>query len=184
MENSVAIGWMLPSFLSAGNHRVMVDVRAAEAGDEDFLFSVYASTRAEEMTRVNWSAEQQEAFLRMQFRAQSKFYVENYPGAEFQVITLNDQPIGRLYVHRRADEIRIMDIALLPDYRNLGIGSALLQSILEQGSNLGLPVTIHVEQFNPALHLYKRLGFQPKEDKGVYLLMQRSPASHEESGND
>ena len=77
-----------------------------------------------------------------------------------------------------------MDIALLPDYRNLGIGSALLQSILEQGSNLGLPVTIHVEQFNPALHLYKRLGFQPKEDKGVYLLMQRSPASHEESGND
>ena len=103
MENSVAIGWMLPSFLSAGSHRVMVDVRAAEAGDEDFLFSVYASTRAEEMTRVNWSTEQQEAFLRMQFRAQSKFYVENYPGAEFQVITLNDQPIGRLYVHRRAD---------------------------------------------------------------------------------
>ena len=184
MENSIAIDWMLPSFLSTNSTHVMVDVRAVEAGDEDFLFSVYASTRAEEMTRVNWSAEQQEAFLRMQFRAQSTYYFENYPGAEFQVITLNDRRIGRLYVHRRADEIRIMDIALLPDYRNLGIGSALLQNILEQGSDLGLPVTIHVEQFNPALHLYKRLGFQLQEDKGVYLLMQWSPVRPEESEHD
>lgn len=184
MENTVAIGWSLPSFLSAGSQRATVEVRAVEAGDEDFLYSVYASTRAEEMTRVDWSAEQQEAFLRMQFGAQSKFYVENYPGAVFQVITLNDQPIGRLYVHRRDKEIRIMDVALLPAYRNLGIGSALLQDILKQGQDLGLPVTIHVEQFNPALHLYERLGFQLKEDKGVYLLMQWSPARNEESGHD
>jgi len=158
-----------------------IDLRPVTAEDADFLYSVYASTRTEEMARVDWTTEQQEAFLRMQFRAQSQFYLENYVGAEFQVIMLNGQPIGRLYIHKRADEIRIMDIALLPDYRNSGIGSNLLHHILEQGKNLNLPVTIHVEQFNPAMRLYQRMGFRPKEDKGVYLLMEWSPVYSEET---
>jgi len=163
---------------------MMIDLRTVTEEDNDFLLSVYASTRADEMTRVDWNTEQKEAFLRMQFNAQSQFYIENYPGATFQVITLNDQPVGRLYIHRRENEIRIMDIALLPGYRNLGIGSALLQDILDQGKNLKLPVTIHVEQFNPALRLYKRMGFYPKEDKGVYLLMEWSPENKEQSNHD
>jgi len=161
-----------------------IDLRAVEMGDEDFLFSVYASTRIDEMARVDWNAEQQETFLRMQFNAQSQFYIESYPGAEFQVVTLNDQPIGRLYIHRREDEIRIMDIALLPDHRNLGIGSALIRDILEHGKNLNLPVTIHVEQFNPAMHLYQRMGFRQKEDKGVYVLMEWTSTNEEEPEHD
>jgi len=164
--------------------RMSIYLRPSNAADTDFLYSVYASTRAEEMARVDWTTEQQESFLRMQFRAQTQFYVENYPGAEFQVIMLNNQPIGRLYIHRRDNEIRIMDIALLPDHRNAGIGSTLLQEILEQGKNLHLPVTVHVEQFNPAMHLYQRMGFQPKEDKGVYLLMEWSPIRSEETRYD
>jgi ribosomal protein S18 acetylase RimI-like enzyme len=120
----------------------------------------------------------------MQFNAQSQFYIESYPGAEFQVVTLNDQPIGRLYIHRKEDEIRIMDIALLPDHRNLGIGSALIQDILEHGKNLNLPVTIYVEQFNPAMHLYQRIGFRKKEDKGMYVLMEWSSTNEEEPEHD
>ena len=96
------------------------------------------------------------------------------------MITQNSQPIGRLYIHKRENEIRIMDIALLPEFRGQRIGSTLLQDILEQGKNMNLPVTIHVEQFNPAMHLYQRMGFYPKEDKGVYLLMEWSPAHKEE----
>ena len=179
MENDVVIGWTLPIVLQENSSSMSIHLRAVAAGEENFLFSVYASTRADEMARVEWTAEQQEAFLRMQFRAQSQFYLENYVGAEFQVILLNDQPIGRLYIHRRDNEIRIMDIALLPEFRGQGIGSTLLQDILEQGKNLNLPVTIHVEQFNPALRLYQRLGFQPKEEKGVYLLMEWSPTNEE-----
>ncbi len=161
-----------------------IELRTVTEDDADFLYSVYASTRADEMARVDWNTEKKEAFLRMQFNAQSQFYIENYPGAEFQVITLKAQPVGRLYIHRREDEIRIIDIALLPEYRNLGIGSALLQDILEQGKNLNLPVTIHVEQFNPALRLYKRRGFRQKEDKGVYLLMEWSSENKEQSNHD
>ena len=181
MENRLVGGWMLFTASKESNSGMTIDLRAVEVADEDFLFSVYASTRAEEMARVDWTAEQQETFLRMQFRAQSQFYTENYPGAEFQVIMLNGQLIGRLYVHKRENEVRIMDIALLPEFRGQGIGSTLLQEILEQGKDLNLPVTIHVEQFNPAMHLYQRMGFRPKEDKGVYLLMEWSPTNKEQS---
>jgi len=175
------IGWMLPTLLGDDSSSMSIHLRVVDVADEDFLYSVYASTRADEMARVDWTAEQQEAFLRMQFRAQTQFYIENYPGAEFQVIVQNDQPIGRLYIHKRENEIRIMDIALRPAHRNSGIGSSLLRDILKQGKNLNLPVTIHVEQFNPALRLYQRMGFRPKEDKGVYLLMEWLPANNEET---
>ncbi|HKY53817.1 MAG TPA: GNAT family N-acetyltransferase [Anaerolineales bacterium] len=180
MEDRVTTDRILPILCLEGNQVMTIDLRAVTEEDTDFLYSVYASTRADEMARVDWNTEQQAAFLRMQFNAQTQFYIANYPGAEFQVITLNGQSVGRLSIHRRADEIRIMDIALLPEYRNLGIGSALLQDILEHGKNLNLRVTIHVEQFNPALRLYRRMGFYPKEDKGVYLLMEWSPTSKEE----
>ncbi|HZJ22730.1 MAG TPA: GNAT family N-acetyltransferase [Anaerolineales bacterium] len=184
MENGLTTGWMLFTVSREDNSSMTIDLRAVTEDDADFLYSVYASTRADEMARVDWNTEQQEAFLRMQFNAQTQFYIENYPGAEFHVITLNEQPIGRLYVHRKADEIRIMDISLLPDHRNLGVGSALLQDILEHGKNLNLPVSIHVEQFNPAMHLYKRMGFHPKEDKGVYVLMEWSSTNEEEPEHD
>lgn len=127
------------------------------------------------MALVDWTEEQIAAFLRMQFQAQSRFYVENYPGAEFQLILLDGQPVGRLYVHRRQDEIRIIDITILPEHRGQGIGSSLLNQILAEAANEHLPVTIHVERFNPAMRLYERLGFCFAEERGVYFLMKWSP---------
>ena len=72
-------------------------------------------------------------------------------------------------------EIRLVDIALLPEHRGGGVGSAILHEILAEGKAAGKPVTIHVERFNPALRLYERLGFVPIEERGPYLLMQRAP---------
>ncbi len=141
----------------------------------DFLYSLYASTRENEMALVNWTEAQKQAFLQMQFAAQHKSYTENYPGALLQMILWDGAPAGRLYVMRRAKGIHIIDIALLPAFRNRGIGTSLLQQILVEGAEKGLPVTIHVERFNPALNLYTRLGFHPIEDKGVYLLMEWTP---------
>jgi ribosomal protein S18 acetylase RimI-like enzyme len=143
--------------------------------DRDLLYRIYASTRAEELAQVAWDEAQKAAFLQMQFDAQHSYYHENYPNAQFQVIMLNGAPAGRLYLDRRAREIRIVDIALLPEYRNRGIGSALLHEIVAEGQHAGLPVTIHVECFNPALRLYERLGFRKVEDKGVYYFMEKPP---------
>jgi GNAT superfamily N-acetyltransferase len=143
--------------------------------DRDVLRRIYASTRAEELAQVDWPDAQKDAFLTMQFDAQHAYYQENYPHAAFDLILLDDQPIGRLYLDQWDDQIRIVDIALLPEQRGQGIGTALLRAILDQGRQLALPVTIHVERFNPALRLYDRLGFRTIEDKGVYLLMEWSP---------
>ncbi len=150
-------------------------LRDIQPEDKTFLFTVYASTRTDEMALVDWTMEAKNAFLRMQFESQDQYYKETYQGAQYQIIESDDKPAGRLYVHRRKSEIRIMDISLLPEFRKQGIGTTLLESVLEEGKNRNLPVTIHVERFNPALHLYERLGFCQIEDKGVYLLMECTP---------
>ncbi|NES22536.1 MAG: GNAT family N-acetyltransferase [Symploca sp. SIO3E6] len=149
--------------------------RPITPADLDFLYQVYASTREEELAVVDWSPEQKASFLEMQFNTQHTYYLQQFKQATFEIIEQEGKPIGRLYLDRRQTEIRIIDIALLPSYRNQGIGSRLLKDILAQGKQLGLPVRIHVEQFNPALRLYQRLGFQKIDDHGVYYLMEWSP---------
>jgi ribosomal protein S18 acetylase RimI-like enzyme len=159
-----------------------VTLRPGEPDDEEFLYRVYASTREAELALVDWDAAQKAAFLRMQFAAQHQYYQEHYTGAAFQVILADGRPAGRLYVARWPDEIRIVDIALLPEYRNAGIGTALLRELLAEGAQAGKPVTIHVEQFNPALRLYARLGFTRIAERGVYYLMEWSPARGNAAG--
>jgi len=150
-------------------------LRPIRSDDEPFLYEVYASTRMEELAPLGWSAEQQAAFLTQQFNAQHQYYQANYPGADFQIILVNDQLAGRLYVDRRIGEIRIVDIALLPEYRNGGIGSRLLNDLLAESAQAGKFVSIHVEKFNPALRLYERLGFSISDDRGVYWFMEWKP---------
>ena len=149
--------------------------RPIQPEDGEFLFRVYASTRTEELAHVPWSETEKRAFLLMQFTAQHQYYQENYAGTDFLVLLLDDYPIGRLYLARWKDEIRIVDIALLPEYRDTGIGTSLLLDILAEAQEVGKPVRIHVEKFNPALRLYARLGFTNIDDRGVYWFMEWSP---------
>jgi ribosomal protein S18 acetylase RimI-like enzyme len=159
----------------------MLCLRPASPDDREFLFRVYASTRTEELALTDWSETQKEAFLRMQFNAQHVYYAEHYRSARFQVIEHRGMPIGRLYVDQWPDEVRIVDIALLPQWRNQGFGSQLIREIIAQAEQAGLPVTIHVEMFNPALRLYQRLGFAPAGTHGVYYLMKRDPSTNQSS---
>jgi GNAT superfamily N-acetyltransferase len=111
----------------------------------------------------------------MQFDAQSHDWDRNYPDASREVVLIGGEPAGRLYLDRRHDEIRIVDIALLPEHRGGGAGTALLHEVLAEAKKAGKPVGIHVERFNPARRLYERLGFVEREDRGVYLLMEWRP---------
>lgn len=150
----------------------MIRLRPISESDLPFLRRLYSSTRAEELTAVPWSEAEKEAFLNTQFLAQHVYYQAHYAGADFFIVEQAGEAIGRLYVDRRPDEIRIVDISLLPHCRNQGIGTALLRDILAEGACTGRPVTIHVERFNPALRLYERLGFAHVSDNGVYYLMR------------
>ena len=145
--------------------------------DMGFLFDVYASTREDELAVLDWDDAQKASFLQMQFNAQHKHYQEYFPDASFDIIVWKKRPVGRLYIHRRSDEIRLVDIALLSKYRRRGIGSQLLKDILKEGEKSGLPVRIHVEHNNPALILYEQLGFHHIEDQGVYYLMEWTPSN-------
>ena len=133
---------------------------------------VYASTREEELAQTNWTTEQKRVFCQMQFEAQTAHYLQHYLTAEYYVIEAGHDPVGRLYVDRWSREIRIMDIAILPEYRGKGIGTRLLVDLQKEAAGCGKILSIHVERMNPALVLYERLGFRMVEDKGVYLLLE------------
>ena len=149
-----------------------VRYRLATPEDRAFLLEVYASTRAEEVAATGWPPDQQAAFLQMQAEAQDSHYRQHYPGALWLVVERGGQPAGRLYLERRADEMRIIDIALLPGARGQGVGEAILSDLIEDAAADTGCIRIHVEKTNPAMRLYRRLGFATVEDKGVYDLME------------
>jgi RimJ/RimL family protein N-acetyltransferase len=134
--------------------------------DEAFLFALYASTRADEMTFVPWNAEQKTAFLQSQFQAQHQHYTSKYPHGKFQIIQLDDQKIGRLYVCELEDEVRIIDLTILPEFRGQGFGTEIIMGILHKAEK---PVQIYLES-NQSINLFKRLGFEIVSDEGLYQL--------------
>jgi ribosomal protein S18 acetylase RimI-like enzyme len=156
-------------------------IRAAEIGltfrritdaDLPVLARIYASTRAEELAPVPWSDAEKAAFLDMQFRAQHAHYRQYYPEADWLMTMRGNENVGRLYLERLPSQHRIIDIAFLPEYHGRGLGEALLRDLLDEAAAAGKPVSIHVEKLNPAMRLYRRLGFVTEEDKGIYDLMR------------
>ena len=141
--------------------------------DQTFLFELYCSVRADE--GVHWAVDnaQLSALLKLQFDARERAYNFRYPNANHQIILFDEKPIGRIFVHRGEQEIRLTDIALLADYRGQGIGTQLINQLFDEADQLHKPVTLHVEMNNPAVHLYSRLGFVKKSDDGTYLFMER-----------
>jgi ribosomal protein S18 acetylase RimI-like enzyme len=155
-------------------------IRSINENDEEVLFKIYAATRMDELEVTGWTSKQKEDFIRQQFTAQHSYYQTNYNGAYFWVIEQNDKPVGRLYLHPNYEKnsMRIIDIALLPEFRSKGIGSAILKDILNLAEQQGKKVSIHVESFNPAKSLYERLGFKQRSiTNGVYHLMEYKSAT-------
>ena len=145
--------------------------RMADA-DLPFLARLYASTRMEELSVLDWSDAQRAAFLQMQFNAQHTHYQKFYSAADFLVIEHGGQAVGRLYLGRFTSEHCIVDIAFLPEHRRKGLGTALLRDLLDEAAAAHKAVTIHVEKYNPAHALYRRLGFTPVAEQGVYDQMR------------
>ncbi len=142
--------------------------------DGDFLLSVYASTRPE-LTGLGWSGKQQNAFIRMQFDAQAHHYRESFPDATYSVICVDGERAGRLIVNHADDQILIVDIALLPQFRRTGIGGGLVRRLLDQAGASHLPVLCHVLHDSAARRFWERAGFSAQGCDGVYLAMKRAP---------
>jgi GNAT superfamily N-acetyltransferase len=149
-------------------------LRPETEADIPFLQQLYASTRTYELSLANeWSEAQKRAFVLGQFAAQRHHYRSHYPDAAYDVIERDHLPVGRLYFDDRPGCVHVIDIVLAPEARGRGVGTALLEALIDVATAQGKAVGIFVEKFNPALRLYQRLGFEPIADTGVYLEMER-----------
>ncbi len=156
-----------------------VTLRFSTPDDQEFLFAVYASTRDEELSLWGWDENQKRAFLEMQFRAQGQQYGLCYPQADNNVIIFADHPVGRLLVDKMGPEITLVDIALLPEYRNRGIGTLLIESLLQEAKALRKNVALQVLRGSAAARLYERLGFIMVGGDAVYLEMKKTPGTED-----
>ncbi|MBY0430602.1 MAG: GNAT family N-acetyltransferase [Rhodospirillales bacterium] len=147
-------------------------LRGETLDDVPFLERLYVSVRWEELAPVAWPEEAKVAFLQSQFALQYRHYAVHYAESDFGILEHQGVPAGRLYLFRGRRDVRIVDVSLLPEWRNGGIGSALLGALFEEAAAEGRSVSIHVEKFNPAQRLYHRLGFREISEDGVYRLME------------
>lgn len=143
--------------------------------DLDFLFTLYASTRLREIAAFGWPEAQQQAFLRMQFTAQQRWYESAYEQAEHHIVEQDGVPVGRLMVHRQPVAVTLVDIALLPQHRGRGVGGDLIRQLIHECDQAKLPLRLQVAKGNPALRLYLRLGFAQTGEDQMYIQMEKPP---------
>ena len=150
-----------------------VTLRPVTAADDQFLLSVYASTRAEELAQAEWQEGQQYAFVKWQFDLQRREYDARFPDAEYSLILIDNQPAGRIWTGSDAEQIRLLDIALLREFQNRGAGTLLLRRLIAEAKSAGKPLRHMVFVLNNDAHrFYERLGFKIIEDLGAYKHME------------
>jgi ribosomal protein S18 acetylase RimI-like enzyme len=138
-----------------------ISLRPATDKDEDLLFAIYASTRQDEVASFGWAEEQREAFLRMQFKSRRAAYELQFPAAEYSVIIARGKPAGSTIVERRENAISLTDIAVLPEFRGLGIGSQVVEMLKTQAAKAAKPLILSVDHANQrARQFYLERGFR------------------------
>lgn len=153
----------------------MIQKREVDDTDHPFLFQLYASTRMQELEAWGWDEMMQQQFLQMQWNAQQRSYATQYPGAEHLLISFQAQPAGQIMVSPHDASLTLVDISLLPEFRNKGIGTTLLQELQAEAADSSRPLFLHVLPDNPAIRLYERLGFQLVEQAGIHIRMKWTP---------
>jgi GNAT superfamily N-acetyltransferase len=146
--------------------------RPVTLADSDFLFQVYASTRKQEVAAFGWPPGEIESFLRMQFDMRRRSYEMVFPDAIHSILLADGIDAGAGIVCRSDTQIRLVDGAFLPEFRNRGLGTRRLQRYISQAKAAGLPLRLSVMQGNPARRLYERLGFIAKSGDGLYTEME------------
>ena len=155
---------------------VNVSLRPVTADDKEFLISVYGGTRAQELAQVQWEEGQKDAFIRWQFEMQQKEYEMRFPDARYDVILVDGVPAGRIWVGVDEKQIRLLDIAVMAQFQNRGVGTILLRRLMDEAAQANKPLRHMVFVLNDDAHrFYERLGFTVIEDLGGYKHMEWVP---------
>jgi GNAT superfamily N-acetyltransferase len=157
-----------------------IALRAATTDDLPFLGRLYRDTRRQELEGWGWPQEQREWFLQMQFDARQRSYETAFPNAEDRIVCIQDTPVGRLLLNRGPAGLQLIDLALLEEYRNQGLGTELLRRLQDECARERIALCLQVLTANPAMRLYQRLGFAQVSADPVYARLEWLPVSSPE----
>lgn len=144
-----------------------IKLRSVTPADREILLTVYAASRSIELSMLPWNDGQKRMFVEHQYDAQTSYYTEKYPVATHDIILSDGAAAGRIYVDRRTDELAILDIAVLTEFRGQGIGTTAIKRLQAEAAATGRFVRVFVEVFNPSQKLFEELGFTVVADDGV-----------------
>src|SRR2546422_8925786 len=139
-------------FMSDADSPNAIRLRPATAADEIFLLKVYKSSRGDDLRELGWEEDRISEFLDMQYEAQQRFLESEYRRVIDQIVLLKEEPAGHLFVERRDHEIRCIDVALMPEYRNAGIGTRLLRQLQDEAQRSGKPLRLQIIRFSRAIN--------------------------------
>ena len=152
-----------------------ISTRPVTPDDDPFLRRVYKSSRGDDLRELHWEEDRIDEFLDMQYDAERKFFENDYRKATNQIIALDGQPAGRLIVERRDHEIRCVDLSLLPEHRNQGVGTFIINTLQSEATAANLPLRMQVIRFNRAVNLFERMGFVRTSETGTHFQMEWLP---------
>lgn len=146
-------------------------LRPVTNDDQEFLYRLFAETNANTFEAAGLDRQQIDSLLRMQFQAQHQQYQQSFPNSEDFVIESGRECVGRLWLCEHEPDFRIVDIRLLRDFQNRGIGSQVIRHCIQQAETQRKDLRLSVANNNPARHIYERLGFQGQQTNGIQLEM-------------
>jgi len=150
------------------------EAQTPEAGS--LAYRLFALDKLAELAAIGLPQPQAEALVQMQWRGRALTYANQYPGAEDWTISLEDgTPVGRYLLQKIPQGLRMVDFAILPEWREQGIGTHVLQKLIHNTSTNGEVFSLRVEKNNRALNLYKRLGFTIVSGDEISFEMEWKP---------
>jgi GNAT superfamily N-acetyltransferase len=161
--------------MTAADNAQAISFRPVTAGDEEILLEIYQSSRGDDLRGLGWAEDRIREFLAMQYEAQQRFFESEYKRADDDIILFEGKAAGRLIVERREHEIRCIDVALLPQHRNRGIGTLLIQRLQAEAASEKKPLRLQVIRFNRAVNLLERSGFMRVSETGTHFQLEWAP---------
>ncbi|WP_130473027.1 GNAT family N-acetyltransferase [Candidatus Magnetaquicoccus inordinatus] len=153
-----------------------LSLRPARPDDEPFLAVLYRSTR-QDLRLIDAEDDFIEHLIGLQQQWQTVSYGENNPDAFVFIVEKLGDRIGRVIVHFGEQEVRIMDISLIPKVRHQNLGTGIMQALQRAATQVKVPLTLCVAKHNGiAKQFYARLGFQLAASDNMVDLLVWQPA--------
>jgi RimJ/RimL family protein N-acetyltransferase len=150
--------------------------RAATPADEPFLFELYCAVRAHEFAQLVLPEPVKQQLIRMQYTAQLNGYRSEFPESAFEIVIENERKVGRIWIARLEDSYHLVDIAILPEAQNAGIGTTLVRELQQEAELARKPVRLSVFRFNPgSVRFHQRLGFEVTHEDAIQLYFEWNP---------